>query len=387
MKFVDEAKCVWRTLSISRLLLIALLISAISMVISCTSMVLHGLYTSLGLTVAPNTDRVLVIYSGSAYTPYTGLIPRSVEYRLRHTLGSENVWSEVVLPALVNGKPIIVRGIDTKTLCRVVGDELCREVVEKPFTAVVGVDAASYLGIAEGEEVVLYPLFTAIPLKLRIVGVVDVGNPYRGEVLVSLSFAQKLRGVGRDTVSMVRVVYRSRSEVMQILRSIGLKSAETNKQLTPLYLVERIAITLVSGAGKPVAMASSSYIDMFTKRFGFSRDMLTIATSILAILSSFTVYTIGRSCVVLHLDRLRVLSEVGVSRKRIALHITMITAPIVTIAILCGMAIAMNISKMFSLYIFGYSVEPCVDLITMAIELTSFLTLYILGIVRSEVVS
>lgn len=387
MKFVDEARCVWRTLSISRLLLIALLISAISMVISCASMVLHGLYTSLGLTVAPNTDRVLVIYSGSAYTPYTGLIPRSVEYRLRHVLESENVWSEVVLPALVNGKPIIVRGIDTKTLCRVVGDMLCREVVEKPFTAVVGMDAASYLGIAEGEEVVLYPLFTAIPLKLRIVGVVDVENPYRGELLISLSFAQKLRGVSRDTVSMVRVVYRSRSEVMQILRSIGLKSAEANKQLTPLYLVERIAITLVSGAGKPVAMASSSYIDVFTKRFGFSRDMLTIATSILAILSSFTVYTIGRSCVVLHLDRLRVLSEVGVSRKRIALHITMITAPIVTIAILCGMAIAMNISKTFNLYIFGYSVEPCIDLVTMAIELTSFLTLYILGIVRSEVVS
>jgi len=350
-------------------------------------MVLHGLYTSLGLTVAPNTDRVLVIYSGSAYTPYTGLIPRSVEYRLRHVLESENVWSEVVLPALVNGKPIIVRGIDTKTLCRVVGDELCREVVEKPFTAVVGVDAASYLGIAKGEEVVLYPLFTAIPLKLRIVGVVDVENPYRGEILVSLSFAQKLRGVDRDTVSMVKVVYRSRSEVVQILRSMGLKGAEANKQLTPLYLVERIAITLVSGASKPIAMTSSSYIDMFTKRFGFSRDMLTIATSILAILSSFTVYTIGRSCIVLHLDRLRVLSEVGVSRKRIALHITMITAPIVTIAILCGMAIAMNISKMFSLYVFGYSVEPCVDLITMAIELTSFLTLYILGIVRSEVVS
>ena len=387
MKLLGKLLYVCRVLSLPVTVSIVLLVLAVSMTVSCISLFVFGLYTSLGYTVKPIGEDMIVIYSGSALTPYTGLIPRSVEYRLRHVLESENVWSEVVLPALVNGKPIIVRGIDTKTLCRVVGDMLCREVVEKPFTAVVGVDAASYLGIAEGEEVVLYPLFTAIPLKLRIVGVVDVENPYRGEILVSLSFAQKLRGVDRDTVSMVKVVYRSRSEVVQILRSMGLKGAEANKQLTPLYLVERIAITLVSGASKPIAMTSFSYIDMFTKRFGFSRDMLTIATSILAILSSFTVYTIGRSCIVLHLDRLRVLSEVGVSRKRIALHITMITAPIVTIAILCGIAIAMNISKMFSLYIFGYSIEPCVDLITVAIELTSFLTLYILGIVRSEVVS
>lgn len=386
MKLLGKLLYVCRVLSLPVTASIVLLVLAVSMTVSCISLFVFGLYTSLGYTVKPIGEDMIVVYSGSALTPYTGLIPRSIEYVLKESSGIVNVWSEVVLPAIANGKPIIVRGVDTKLLHRIVGLKgLCRVLEDNPFTVIVGSTAASYLKVREGDTVTVYPLFTRIPVRLRVALIAYMDVPYDGELLVSLELAQKLRGVGENVVSMVKAVHSPDRSVEDILSSLKLETSRKTEKPVPLYLVERAATAILSGIGKPTIIRSSNYIDLFIKRFGFSRDILLIASTILAIISSTIVYNLGRTCIVLHYDRLRVLVVIGVSEGKVKLYVLAVYLPLIVLSILCGIIIAYYILEVYSFYIFGYRITPYIDYVTVLIQLATFTLLYTVGLLRCRI--
>lgn len=388
MRFLGKLLYVCKVLSLPVTIFIVLLVLVTSMTVSCISLYVFGLYTSLGYTVAPVSEGMVIVYSGSALTPYTGLIPRSTEYILRESHSVISVWSEVVLPAIVNDKPIIVRGIDTRFLHKIVKlQKPCRVLEDNPFTVIVGFTAASYLKVREGDIITVYPLFTRIPVRLKIVSIAHMDIPYDGELLVPLELAQKLRGVGENVVSMVKAVYTQDGSIGDVLSSLKLESSRKTGKPVPLYLVERATTAILSGIGKPTIIHSSNYIDLFVKRFGFSRDILLIASTILAIISSIIVYNLGRTCITLHYDRLRVLIVIGVSEGKVKLYILVVYLPLVALSILCGVIIAYYILKVYSFYIFGYKITPHIDYVTLLIQLATSILLYTIGLLRCRVMS
>lgn len=388
MGLIEELIYVYKIMSSSTIAYVLLLSLIASMITSFTTSTAYELYNSLTYTIMPTKKNMLVVYSGSALTPYTGLIPRSIEYNLSLIPGVKKIWAEVLVPVIVRNKPVILRGVEESILCSMINESsICiNNTLTIPFPAWIGSTAASYIGVREGDEIVVMPLFTDIPVKLRVNKIVAMELPYNGEIIVPLGLAQKLRGINRGLVSLIRVEYDpDKVDPDKIILSLGLKTVKELEKLVPIYVAEKIIIGLTNRPGNAIIASASEYSDIYLRRLGLSKDLLLILSIILIMLLSYIIFILGRTSIILHSDKLRIIVLLGVKEMKIKLLFMTALLPLEISVFIAGLLLTNIISSAYSFFVFGYKLIPCVNNLLASIQLLVFTFLFIYGVLSSEI--
>ena len=346
----------------------------LSSTVANIAMTVNGIYITLTNIISSNKNNMLSIYSGSASTPFTGLISRDYEERISSIKGIEKVWSELVVPCVVNGKTIIIRGIERNMLSKLIGEEY----VEKAIIynrAWIGTKAAEYLNIKTGENIIVYSLFNNIPLVLRISRIVKLPEPYDNEIIVSLETAQLLRGVGENTVSLIKVIYDpEKISYEKILEEANITiSSRENIQL---YLFEKALLLVSITPGKTLATSSTGLLE----RLGFSKDLLTATSIVIAVLLSYIVLLLGKYVVITHRNSFTVLQVIGVTSSLVKKYLLVIYVPIVFLSTYLGLLVSQYLIENLNYHIFNYKIVSGLDSIQGLSTIALYVVLFALGV-------
>lgn len=319
----------YRIVGLGTLALVALLITLYSLV---SAYVEASLLNIVDLPLNPPAPGGLVlvnVYSGIATSPITGLVDRGILSKLEG-VGGVITWVEVTTPALVNGNPVVVRGVDERWV-----DIYKPEVVEGEGFQVgalskawVGVNAARRLGVKPGDLIVVKSLFTNVEALLIVAGVLDTPQPYRYEVLVPLSIAYSLRG--STDPSVVRVAYDpSMVDEGRLAELLG------SKEVIPAGVSRVVSALAYKGYVRveDPSVAQRYYVE----RLGVPYEVVVVTAlvsnvivSLLNIVPAWLIFSLRRRS-------LRVLVEQGVTPNAIRLSLAIMTIPLVTLASLAGL--------------------------------------------------
>ncbi len=306
-------KCLgWRVL-----VLIALSLLVLMFALAVTSGYVLSAYAFYDELVVPRelSSRVVVV-SGVSLAPFTSVVRvNAVSSAISDSPGVRDVVPEVLVPAVLNGTGVIVRGVDPNFLKRYVG----YEVVEGRgmrgeclACAWVGSELARTLKLGAGDVVTIYSIFSKYPYILEVEGVLKLPEPYDHEVLVPYELGQLMRGVGRDYASVVLVVLREGADPREVLSKLaGARFGEVPE------LLERAFIALKYVGREVRAQVFKHAADILIERLGMPRSSLVATAISLALISSVGSYVIGLIPAVLSRDRLSVLHEQGLAKSRI----------------------------------------------------------------------
>ncbi len=362
---------------IKTILLIFIVVFVLSLTTSVITMTVNAMYKSLSNTVISEKDNILSIYSGSASTPFTGIIKKEYEAKIAAIKGVEKVWSELLVPVTVRGKPVIIRGIEDKFLGELVGIEVNNTLIYNK--AWIGEKAARYLGVRAGDYIIAYSLFNNIPALLKIVSVEKMAEPYDNEIIVQLETAQFLRGVSENYVSIVRVVYNPvETNYKKILKEANISLSK--RENIQLYLFEKALLLISMTPGKPTALGSTSILE----RLGLSKDLL-IATSIaITLLLSYITLLAGKYIVIVHDHVVKTLNAVGVPISYVKFSLTAIYVPVIITASLLGAITSYYIVDSTNYYMINYKLVPRISYTQLWLMIATYVVLLTLGIVLEK---
>ncbi len=302
------------------MLALAVVLFVASAMLSASALVLVGLRETLESHLG-GSEGVLVVYDPGSRAPYTGSVPAQLAARLASVEGVLASSPEVVVPCVIGGRAVFVRGVVPEELSKV--DEL--EVVEgDPIgfadagSALVGREAARRLGLAVGDPVLVLGVLSPRYAELRVRGIFESGTALDSEVLVPLYVAQWLGGLGYGRVNLVRLRLDPRADpsaVAEAVRSELLQLGEPSAEpegLTPLeVLVLWAAVRYGRAAVEEVRRLAEAYVG----RYGVTREaVLTVSVAVM-LFSCLAVVAASRALVSEHRSELAVLRSLGASRR------------------------------------------------------------------------
>ena len=357
---------VYRIIGLRLILLILLSITLYSATSAYIEGVLLGMLNPLVEPSGPEGLSLISLYSGIAVSPLTGLV--SVDKSKLEGL-PVIVWSEVTTPALANGTPVILRGVDN------VWFEVYkpRAIEGEPFNpnatvkVWVGYRLASILGVEPGDILVITPLFTSVEAPLKVAGVLDVVEPYCYEIIASRALGSTLRG--STLPSTVRVAFDPNTVSYDtVAGALGVEGA-------PATAV-RVASALVYG-GYVKLDDPERVQEHYIQRLGIPREVIVVlailsnaVVSLLNLTPAWLIYSMrGRS--------LSILLELGVSRLAVRSSLLISTVPVVVVASVLGVLAAELINPPAVL---GYPLRLEFEGYIVAVHVLVQATLYTVGI-------
>ncbi len=345
----------------------------LSLSVSNIAMIINGVYDVLNNIIAPNKSNMISIYSGSALTPFTGLISREYEQKLSEINGVKEVWAELVVPCIAKGRAIVVRGIEDSFLRELLGLHNNNTIIYS--YAWIGEGAAKYLGVKVGDEIVVYSLFNNMPLMLKIVRIVRLPEPYNDEILVSLETAQLLRGVHGGLVGLIKAVFNpTKTTYKEILMKCNITALK--KTSIQLYILEKALLIISLSPSSTVTMGSANILE----RLGFSRDLLIIVSIVITLLLSYIVFLSGKHVVLANYFVFNVFRVLGVASYSIKMIMIFFYIPIILLATLLGAILSYYLITHMDYYIFSYKILPRLDCIQLILMSVIYVCLFISGI-------
>lgn len=150
----------------------------------------------------------LIVWDRGARTPITGIIRSEVVDFLRNSLNVEGLSPEVLAPCVVNGRVLMVRGVDPNIFSSFEKFEVVEGRMLKPYDlheAVLGVRAMRRLNLRLKDGVTVLSVLRDRWVTLDVVGVISTGGCIDDEVIVPMGVARWLRGLKDWELTLVRI--------------------------------------------------------------------------------------------------------------------------------------------------------------------------------------
>ena len=355
-------------LNIRKLIPLFLALIVVSAVISFTAFTFTGFYKT-ALSLAGGGD-VLIVYSESAKTPHTSIIPLSAYDRLSVLDGVEALSPEVVAVALAGENPVIVRGIDPELFSsfydlRPVSGAL---LLNHSDHALAGSRLAARLNLRPGDRLILRSVFSNNFLEVKIVGIFESGSTFDDELLVPIYVAQWLRGLPRDAISMIRVkIDSSKLTRNDLLTYLSGGEQESRERTTPISGSEIMRLLTVPKARKYAARyvvegPEESMKGFLEKAVRINEIMIWGILAVITFGLAFTIYLIHSLILASGHRELLILRGLGASIRRLSIFVASFIALIALVSGIVGLALGAMLSKMFSglgmIVLGSYSVMP-----------------------------
>lgn len=378
---------VLRVLKKSSLALTLLAIIAMTAVVTLDLGVLNSVLSLYDKMVYAGEEDSITV-GGYSVAPFTSLVRvRDVEELVEGLEGVRSASYEVLTVGLINGNPLVIRGVNFSAVRELVGYKVVEgsKPSENCYSCLwLGIEAYKKLGVSVGRVVAVKPVFSRETVFLKVAGVLDVRAPYRYEALVAYELGQALRGVSGDVASLVRITYNSSEiEASEIYEKLGVKVPQS----LVVHLLERAFLALkYLPEGRVQLLAYEAPTGLYTARLGLNKNVLFLANLALGVVISYGFYVVGASTVSLNRDRVVVLYEQGLSMKKIKLSIALLLVLSVTISYAVLSSIIPALWTLSStLDLLGYRVELYVDPLSEAVVVLAASTLTSVGVYRAKV--
>ncbi len=351
----------------------ALLYSTVAAYVEATVAGLTGFYREdIG---APEGLAVLSVYSGLASTPFTGILPGDTLSKLEGSPGVVESWGEVAVPSLVEGEPLVVRGLPPSVL-----DSMAWRVDGEPLApgdyagALIGYKVAERLGVGPGDVVVVEPLFTRAQAALVVRGILWAPSPYDSEVIVSLPTAQALRGHRGYTV--VRVVYDpSETGPRELASRLGVELGSL-----PRALVEQLVLLAARGyaeLGDPSRLQG-----YYTERLGIPRELVLAVAVASDSLLALLMVPLAWAAAALRSGELSSLVEQGLRVGSVKLYLLASSLPAVASGVALGALLA---AALPGARILGYTLPSTPEPPLLALHIAVYTALYGVGAASARI--
>ncbi|MCE4619654.1 MAG: hypothetical protein F7C33_01390 [Desulfurococcales archaeon] len=322
----------------------------------------------------PDGLGIVNIYSGSAITPITGIIPSRILAEAVKVRGVVAVWGEVTTPCLVNGTLVVVRGFPEKYY-EYAGIRLVSGVLldEGDFTgALVGSGLAKRLGLKPGDKLIVDSYFTSTPLILRVKGIIDGPPPYKWEILVNINTGKALRGI--NGYSVARIVYEPSTLDKEALQGVlGVK-------IKGNFLLNQAVLLL--GKGLETTVNAKLLQEYYLARLGVPVGLLLAVALLSDALLSLLMVPLAWTIVSLRERELRVLVDEGLSQRRVKLDVGLVTFPFVLAGVILGLIAPLLAPPVL---IMGYPVAYSLDASFSIAHVVVLTALYGVGIATAKI--
>ncbi|MCE4619650.1 MAG: hypothetical protein F7C33_01370 [Desulfurococcales archaeon] len=322
----------------------------------------------------PDGLGIVNIYSGSAVTPITGLIPSRILAEAFKVRGVVAVWGEVTTPCLVNGTLVVVRGFPQKYY-KYAGIRLVSGALldDGDFTgALVGEGLAKRLGLKPGDNLLVDSYFTSTPLILHVQGIINGPPPYKWEILVNINTGKALRGI--NGYSVARIVYEPGSldkEALQHVLGVNLKGN---------FLLNQ-AVLLI-GKGWRVNVNANHLQEYYLARLGIPVGVLVAVALLSDTLLSLLMIPLAWTIVSLREREFQILVNEGLSPRRIKLEVGLVTLPAVLLGVILGLIVPLLAPPVL---IMGYPVAYSLDAGFSIAHVAVLIALYGVGIAMAKI--
>ncbi|MEB3846507.1 MAG: hypothetical protein GSR74_00860 [Desulfurococcales archaeon] len=322
----------------------------------------------------PDGLGIVNVYSGTAITPITGLIPSRILAEAVKVKGVVTAWGEVTTPCLANGTLVVVRGLHQKYYeyagIRLVSGDFPSE---RDFTgALVGAGLAKRLGLKPGDKLIVDSYFTSTPLILRVQGVIDGPPPYKWEILVNIDTGKALRGI--NGYSVARIVYEPGSldkEALQAILGVNVKGN---------FLLNQVV--LLVGKGWETTVNAKILQEYYLARLGVPVGVLAAIALLSDTLLSLLMIPLAWTIISLREREFHILIDEGLSPARIKLDVGLVTLPAVLAGVILGLIVPILAPPVL---IMGYPVAYSLDAGFSIAHVAVLTALYGVGIATARI--
>ncbi|MCK4717157.1 MAG: FtsX-like permease family protein [Thermoplasmata archaeon] len=172
-----------------------------------------------GLTIIPRTvtggEDVILISQKDQSSPLNTTLLEALDNSTNITLLSP----EIIVPTIINGEPIVCRGVDRKDVLELDGVNLDGNWISMN-TGILGEDAAKRMGVNIGDRL------TVTSPNLPGFCLITLSGIYRSEdpadiLLISNGYARFLIGLGEDDYTLIRLRSSNPLEVQKLVKQMG----------------------------------------------------------------------------------------------------------------------------------------------------------------------
>ena len=161
---------------------------------------------------------IYVLTSSVDRNPLRSNLDIGIAYGIENLSYVEAVSPEIFVFTTVMDHAITVRGVIFSKLLSLENGHIVKgNITGEPYDALVGINVQKSLGIKIGKKLTLYGAFISSMAIVNVTGVYQGSDVLNDEILVTLSTARKLAGIGNNEVSIIRVKTHDQEKIEKIM--------------------------------------------------------------------------------------------------------------------------------------------------------------------------
>ena len=380
-----------------RILTLTLILSMTSTLFSITAFSLLSLYWSFNAYLGEGED-IIVLYDRNSRTPFTGLVPAYLAYKIGALNGVSASSPEVIAPCLVNGKVVFLRGVVPKDflklnqLIMVSGSSLSLNDLN---SVIIGVGAAEKLRLKLNDRVLILGVLTDEYVEVRVKGIYKCDSTMNDEIIAPLYVGQWLRGADYEHVTLIRFkIDRNTVTTSEIFETIAKEASQpstpsqSQEQPKPQEDISPRWITHFKIEDLDVEEAGE-FMRSYIERYGITREALLTLSVAIFFFSGATAIVAIETIIIQHKGEISILRSLGVSRNILKRDILLKLLPWSIISSTFGItlttAILALIQKNGYLQVLLHTIPLQIDPLIIALNFSITIALVSIGILKSDV--
>jgi len=366
-----------------RLIALTCILTIASTLFSLTALSFFSFYNTINAYLG-ETENVLAIYDKKSTTPFTGYISLQLNTRLKTIEGMIATSPEMIAPAIMEGKSVIIRGIipeDFSKLNPLITLEGETLQISDLSHAITGKRLADTLNIELNDSILVQGVLAERYIELTVKGIFESNSALDDEILVPLYVGQWLRGKNYDYVTMIRVkIDEGKITSTQLFQQIAEEDGKTKPDIetkpSPFNQIipsSGAVIHLEKLGVKETSRIMKTYLD----RYGMTPQTLLILSTTVFILANATIFIASQTLIQQHKHEITILRSLGLSLKNLKLDLAIKVLPYSitasTIGSLISILILHALEKTNRIQAFSHTIhfQPDATLITINFLLVS----------------
>lgn len=304
------------------ILILASTVLLSSILFMYTSTTLLGFYSSFNAYLGEGKN-IVVLYDKNSRTPFTGFVSLYLLNKIKNKPGVLAYSPEVVVPCVMNDKPILVRGVIFEDFLKVnpitiVNGSMLK--VNDINSMIVGKNVAEKFNLKLNDKVLIFGVLANRYVELQVKGIYESQSSMDNEVIVQLYMAQLLRGIDYSQVTLIRVkIDRNITNPTSIFKDIVNESSKTTQlENENKYEQTFLPLTSTNFDIKNVAVSEAqNFIKNYLDRYGVTKEALLILSIMVFFLSSANIVLASEVLIIQNEKEIGILRSLGMSQRNL----------------------------------------------------------------------
>jgi len=372
---------------------LTVILASVSMLSTAITMTLQGFYRCYTAYLGEGED-IIALYDRGSSTPFTGLIPSRLAGELRSIDGVSAFSMEILAPSIVDGEPIIVRGVYLEDFLKLNHLDILDGSIEgfdEPTYALIGFRAASRLKVKPGARLIALGVLSDRYVELNVRTVYSSNTALDDEIIVSIDAGRWLRNAGYEYVTLIRVkIDKAKLTLDKLIEDLSSKIGVEGKlddtkppKLIPTYNYISTVSGLIGVSG------IERFMERYLESYGLTRWSITLLSISTILFTSLTIIAAFSMVVERHRIELSILRSLGLSRRYLKIDILLKLVPYILLSSLVGFTLALALVEALRSYgllrILSYTVSIGLDPIILSVSIASTILLAVVSIAWRDI--